>query len=290
MKLQPKKTDRQGFTLIELLVVIAIIGVLVSLTSAAIFKILGKGPETQTRVEIGQMKTAIESFLANRKVDYIPSRIILHENFANYGGSQLEQDSRAYLTQVFGRQIGRGGGFLDWNGNGQQDGPHTLQGHQCLVFFLGGIPTQGNPAGTTGFSTSKTNPTRPRRAGEDRIGPFLEFETKRLVRLGGGFLAYKDAWENPSSSSVYAYFSSYGTLNGYNRYGTSDCASLRVAPYFQQNAGQVQYFSPQKFQIISPGENGQFGPGGSNIPPNAVPPQGQDDIASFKTTAIGNPE
>ena len=57
--------------------------------------------------------------------------------------------------------------WYDFNGNGVQDAAYILQGHECLVFFLGGIPLP-NPIplvdptsatfGVTGFGTDPTNP------------------------------------------------------------------------------------------------------------------------------------
>ena len=80
----------------------------------------------------------------------------------------------------------------------------------------------------------------------------------------------------------YAYFSAYQTRNGYNRYGTSDCASLGVSPYAQSasaprnppsNGSPVttQYYNPSGYQIISSGTDGTFGQGslftsGSSLP------------------------
>src|SRR5262245_30002598 len=160
---------RPAFTLIELLVVITIIAVLVSLTSAAVMRILWKGPELKDRSEISQMATSVSSFQQAFTVDYIPSRIRLREdgvydvNNMNAPTAQYERDSLMYLQRLWPRLTFP----VDWNGNGQIDAgtsPGTayvdLEGDQCLVFFLGGIPNPTTPT-NQGFSTNPANPSAP---------------------------------------------------------------------------------------------------------------------------------
>ena len=128
--------------------------------------------------------------------------------------------------------------YFDWNGdlNPTPVGatPHVffLTGDECLVFFLGGIPTgqytdlsgTGNrpygvglnpksyPPGVLGFSKEPRYPMLPPvggTAGAGRDGPFYEFDNGRLVdRDNDGF------WEfiplrKPTTLGGYAYFSSY---------------------------------------------------------------------------------
>jgi prepilin-type N-terminal cleavage/methylation domain-containing protein len=132
---------------------------------------------------------------------------------------------------------------------------NLLEGEQCLVFFLGGIPQYNGPNAAptpVGFSTNPTNPA----VGTDRVPSFFEFKSNRLVYLPGtfnqvtasqnldpGFPSYLDGY----GKTAYAYFSSYKNSNGYNRYVqysnpnmpasgppiTSDCQALGVFPYIQ---------------------------------------------------------
>jgi prepilin-type N-terminal cleavage/methylation domain-containing protein len=244
-------TRRAGFTLIELLVVIAIIAVLVSLTAAAVFKISGKADELVARHEISNLAAALEAFKTQMKVDWVPSRIRLRENLDDYitgikNGDPLDAESWAFLKKVFPKITGtpylpnpaQVPHWVDWNNNGQLDGAVDLEGHQCLIFFLGGIPDgpwNGHPNSVNGFAT---NPSNPAATTTDRIGPFYrDFKSDRLTAIAtppisaqlgsftngmqgpngtpsAGFFSYLDPWGvNP-----YAYFSAYKKTNGYNRY------------------------------------------------------------------------
>jgi prepilin-type N-terminal cleavage/methylation domain-containing protein len=117
---------------------------------------------------------------------------------------------------------------LNWDGNpsGSASSKWTLQGPECLVFFLGGIP--GNVGGVKvcqGFSTNPTNPTDNMTAAMNP--PFYDFKSERLmIGPSSTFFQYLDAYgaANDSKSQPYLYFSSYKSANNYNRYGPTDCS------------------------------------------------------------------
>jgi prepilin-type N-terminal cleavage/methylation domain-containing protein len=331
MRLQTR-TRRGAFTLIELLVVIGIIAVLISLLAAGVMKALSKGPEATTRIEIGQLSQAIEAFKTKFKVPYVPSRIRLCEKLAHYteapspgilGGQKLDNDSIEFLTRMFPRLNDPANPglspwtspdpkqWVDWNGNGVLDAPSVannfliLEGDQALVFFLGGIPTY-DPNGCLGFST---NPRNPAALGGDRITPFYEFKSTRLrfaKRTADNkavipmFFSYYDGY----NLMPYAYFSSYKSANGYNRYYSgqspiSDCNFLRrnaandkeqaqtVWPYVEAANPTVRFQKPDSYQIISAGADGVFGQGTDPRnpvlfwPSGLLPQQAKDDQANF---------
>jgi prepilin-type N-terminal cleavage/methylation domain-containing protein len=342
---QTRPGTRRGFTLIELLIVIAIIGVILSLIAAAVVQAQRKGRQTGNRIDIGQLEVAIEQF-KQKFGAYPPSRIRLCESLAYYDLSvnasgqpvnQVDTDSVQFITQMFPRIDWSTG--INWTGSltfpnpapAQQgvDGPGaiTLEGDQCLVFFLGGIPNAVLPPACLGFSS---NPKNPAAITQDRIGPFFEFDSKRLVLLRisanpyNRYYSYADAYCTtdgngtliPGSGLPYAYFSSYKNPSGYMRYftffqlglqppyplgqngtlpfNTSDCASLAVYPYFESATPLGnKYLKPNSFQIISAGLDGQFGAGGG--PWNATTggsyypngPGGYDDQANFTGSLIG---
>src|SRR5262249_40356507 len=142
--------------------------VLVSLLMVGVFKALDTAYEAQTRTDITQIAAALESFKTKYQVSYIPSRLILCENYLNYfvGGNPangyytpLHQDSLEYLQKIFPRISTSGWATvgIDWNGDlAIADPPMSLsvypigtvpcngwllEGEQCLVFFAGGIPS-----------------------------------------------------------------------------------------------------------------------------------------------------
>jgi hypothetical protein len=263
---------------------------------------------TETKNDIGQIEGAIAEF--QRKFgskEYFPSRLVLCENFEDYFKqgkrgqvfrSQLHEDSWHFLSRMFPRMSRIDPKLMDWNGNGVPgDKPVVLQGDQCLVFFLGGIPAPGQP-GCLGFSVNRSNPTTP---GGDRIGPLYDFDPKRLVDFHhNGFYSYLD----PYGQKPYAFFSSYRQRNGYNRYLTldrqSDCAALGVWPYAEAFEGQTpRYLMPSGFQILSAGADGRFGPGTdltAKSPFTWTPATakqtlapGKDDQSNFYSGRLGEP-
>jgi prepilin-type N-terminal cleavage/methylation domain-containing protein len=301
---------RAGFTLVELLIVVAIIAVLVSLIAAAIFRIYGKGDELVARNDISNLAAAVEAYKQKMGVDWLPSRFRLREDLYGYivgigNGDQLDVESWAYLKKLFPKIPTPSAAYpnagyvaLDWNANGTVDGSVDLEGHQCIVFFLGGIPSY-KPNDVTGFST---NPSNPAMTGGERTGPFYrDFKPSRLTIIntpalipsgitngtqagGAGFFSYLDPWGvNP-----YAYFSSYKKTNGYNRYlpyygtlglnNTSDCSTLTfqdrpsqlvgpgaVWPYALTAPGLANqlptYNNKDTYQILCAGPDKVFGQG-----------------------------
>lgn len=278
MKLRTyQKRGRTGFTLIELIVVVLIIAMLASMLVAAAAKVIIRAKQVRTRSDISQFEPAIQSFQTTYNVNYIPSSIILDESGAVYS-TPLGQASWQYLTRVFGRNIQRN---IPWTGGVT---PYaTLQGHQCLVFFLGGIN------GTQGFSLNPQNPADPTYPG--RKGPFFEFDVSRFVPQGVSYPGYQDGF----GKNVYAYFSSYSGVGTYN---PNDCSSIPGGgpkPYLQTSN---QYYKPDRCQIISAGADGVFGPGGmlwtpataANIYPASPTPGGADDMANFYDSLLGVPQ
>ncbi len=254
----------------------------------------GRGPETRTCMEIRELGVALDACQETFGVSHVPSRIKLSET-CNYPQrdlpNSLDSDSVQYLRQLWPRIKLAPGTRIDWNGDGQIQGDWVLEGDECLVFFLGGIPARGEGLpGCNGFAVNPRNPADPN-AGYS--APFFEFKSSRLRDLRGrGFFSYLDGF----STQPYAYFSAYGQVNGYNRYGRTDCPSLGVWPYAYSLGPSPCFINPKGFQIISAGRDGKFGPGSDSAahvwPPataGAIPRDGQDDLANFSARALGEP-
>ncbi len=292
---RPSLQARRGFTLIELLVVIAIIAVLVGLTAAAVMNLFGKGPELGDRSTLTQLDAAVKNF-HTRYGFYPPSRIYLAANYSQYNtGNQLHVKSLEYLNTMF--RLPPNWTNVDWSG-GRGGLPTTLEGDQCLVFFLGGIPATGSVNACLGFNANQRAPTA---ASGERI-KFFEFKPDRLILAHSNqFFSYK----NEHGNRPYAYFSSYKTDNGYNLFGlpgaatvTSDCATLGVWPYAEAWVANTppRYVNSKSYQILSAGADGSFGPGTSSTTNlwnlasggNAASGGGKDDISNFSDRRLGN--
>jgi prepilin-type N-terminal cleavage/methylation domain-containing protein len=268
---------RGGFTMIELLMVIIIIAILIGLLLPAIQSAIRNARRAAVLSEISQLAQALANF-KSRYGDYPPSRFLAVEG-GNYtafltdtttlkGGTvndptslgtgditcgQLAQRSVSALRKFWPRVSTTGapnGQWYDFNGNGVLDAPYVMHGHECLVFFLGGIGSSNAPVtqvngnaaavvttanapdvsfGLAGFDKSPTNPFTNNITGspmysQNRQPPIFEFSPSRLFvdpNSLTGMPAYYDSFGNStpviggSSVNFYAYFNAYGN-NAYD--------------------------------------------------------------------------
>jgi prepilin-type N-terminal cleavage/methylation domain-containing protein len=255
---------RGGFTLVELLMVIVIIAILISLLLPVIGGALRQAKRAAVSAEISQLNQALASFKSKYGA-YPPSRFLAVEygdytNFLNQTTvaltastpidptspgdgditmAQLAQRSVAALRQFWPRvntATGNASTVLtyDFNGNNTADGAYILHGHECLVFFLGGIPapttvpvTPATTFGMIGFDKNPQNPfTNIVVNPTNRQPPLFEFSGGRLFVdpfSSTGIPGYFDSLGNitpqaggvPTTLNFYVYFSAYGS-NGYD--------------------------------------------------------------------------
>jgi prepilin-type N-terminal cleavage/methylation domain-containing protein len=193
------RAARGAFTLVEILVVILIIALLVSLLMAGVMKVLVQGPQLKTSSEIRQFDVAIQQFMQEHNVNYIPSYLVIRENNTWNATDPAEINSRNYLQRIFGKNVSLSPpAQYDWNNNGSSVDRLVLEGQHCLTFFLGGIPSTAGGVNTClGFSTDPTNPAK---LGGTRRGPYYQnWESSRLIvgtdstKSGYGFFVYRDA-------------------------------------------------------------------------------------------------
>ena len=251
-----KSPSRAGFTLVELLVVILIIATLIAILLPAIRGAYRKAQEAQVGAELNNLATALASF-KTAYGDYPPSRIVLCEAGYNNSGltaaqlsapagplspsgndtditlGQLIQRSRLYLRRFWPRvDFDNGSIPFNFNNNGSSSEVLTINGSECLTFFLGGMPLRdGNGGyGMTGFSKLPLNPFLPPNPASSTTGasnrsvPNYEFNTGRLVDLDGdGIPSYIDPLDiTPGNRRSYAYFCAYGS----NSYDPNDVNGL----------------------------------------------------------------
>ncbi|HYV34756.1 MAG TPA: hypothetical protein VE988_03565 [Gemmataceae bacterium] len=271
----------------------SVIGMVLSLTALVGFGVhYGSQPfddstRSKTFAEIRDFEAALQAFQTDFKVAYIPSKIMLCERLGDNGGNgPLAADSKAYLLSLFPRIAEKWQTeFIDWNGDGKPSPPVVLEGDQCLVFFLGGIPLK-NPPGCFGFSGDGKNPANLAMT-KERKGPFFDFRSDRLRdRSGNGFWSYNDPYgqNDPAKDKPYAYFGVHS--NG--KFDAEDCASLGAKPYIL-GENLPRFHMSRGFQIISAGADRTFGPGGLWSPETAskIAPAGADDQTNFHNGLMG---
>jgi prepilin-type N-terminal cleavage/methylation domain-containing protein len=300
---------RLGFTLVELLVVIAIIAILAGLITAGAMRVYSSSLDASNANDVNQLATAVTAFKTKFNV-YPPSHLILYSTGAQYAAdtSNLSKESLKILMRIWPRLGQDANGAwstanIDWTGGAVPNfqGPIILQGDQCLVFFLGGIPSSTGP-GVVGFSASPTNPALlPGQVppgmtnAPSRIPAFFNFAPNRLVQQHmipgtttlSPFCSYADVYASIQNGSIpapingvsqgqpFAYFTYLGQPNQYNPYftypypqGISDCKHIGAMPYCGPAVNNVtQYQNPTTFQIFSAGVDKQFGSNTSATPP-----------------------
>ena len=285
--IHPGKTHRPGMTLIEILVVIAIIAILASLILGGVMVFLRKGPEVKNRNDILQLSEGLHQFYAEHKF-YPPDKIKLYSNLSSYNSTNpLDARSLSYIGAIW-PNINRGISH-DWSGTGTPVNGVILEGDQCLVFFLGGIP-QGNQKAPRGFSNDPTSPTA---ATVDRK-KYFSFESARCdttLHADATFPAYLDAHAPDlvvGSKKPFIYFGSSRGTGGYPNIGAIYPNSFSVSPYVENATSPVKYWNHTTFQIISAGPDGQFGKGGPWTPGTPPSSAGKDDVSNFHDRALGS--
>lgn len=145
--------------------VVVIIGILAALLLPVIGRALRKGKITQVNSDIHLLDAALTEFKSKYGV-FPPSRICLHENPVAFAYGQhtgplaqvlnaTDQRTLVFLKRMFPNfnptnPASVGLNVYDYNGNGQADNFLTLNGAECLVFFLGGMPQPLMPDVTGG--------------------------------------------------------------------------------------------------------------------------------------------
>ncbi|MCX7408729.1 MAG: type II secretion system protein [Planctomycetales bacterium] len=267
-RLKNSSHRRNAFTLIELLIVIAIIGILTAFLLPALSGVRRTARIAQVRTEITSLEGAIENFKLKFGIQP-PSFITLHERAAGWLGT----DAATVRSKGLIRQIWPQFDFtyaapaftsnqIDINGDGvfaPVASPINLSQGECLVFFLGGMPSGTLATGfsVTGFSQ---NPLAPFVSSGRRVSLY-EFTVRFSDVNGNGMPEYLDPL--PGQTNPYLYFSSY---DGAGYRGSELAAPGLEFVYLQGAAATSQAWRPKSFQIVSPGFDHAYGKGGPFLP------------------------
>ncbi|MDA1013112.1 MAG: type II secretion system protein [Planctomycetota bacterium] len=242
---------RSGFTLIELLIVIAIISILAGLILGAVQMVRGKVRVAEVVAEFSQIETALAGF-ESKYGKLPPSSITLYKN-----ANAWDTRSASIIKTIWPQFDFSNAGGLNFPGTTTSV---TLDGSECLVFFLGGVADSGGAL--SGFSS---DPRLPFKSTGNRIGPFYEFKghydtvkgewSGRLIETEAtpdGVPGYADT---VTGTQPYFYISSYGgkyrpgEQNGFDEYRRGQPANS-------------QRYNAKKFQLICAGSDATFGVGG----------------------------
>jgi prepilin-type N-terminal cleavage/methylation domain-containing protein len=264
-----------AFTLLELLIAIAIIGILAGLilTVAGAANIRAKN--AQVTVDIKDIERGIAAFKQKFGIEP-PSRVTLYETAGGWNGDARSMGIIRRIWPQFDFTYAAEGGTIDIDGDGTAGGAAiTLTGSECLVFFLGGVPQVATGTGggaPLGFSQNPADPFNRNGSNRDR---FMEFNTSRLFLLKPPIApaahtvnSYMDTL--PGQTLPYLYLSSYDG-QGYDitnelpagPNGNQTFVDVyRTGPNGSGSPNPSSPWTPNSYQIISPGADQAYGTGG----------------------------
>ena len=305
-----RSTLRRAFSLIELMVVMLIITILMGMLLAAVRGAMTRARVAAVVIEFKSIEKAIIDFKSKYGTEP-PSGIVLYESSAGWGGSTaVVSRSRALVRQIwpdFDFSIPH-----DLNNNGTSTDTLTLNGAECLLFFLGGVVDNSNGTGRrVGFSYNGENPFS---TGGARSGPFYEFDPSRLKDVDGDQMQeYLDSL--PGQVNPILYGSSYSGRGyrdadlqfapqpPYDKYSTLPtgfawCYRRHTGGYPVESTApppifsKLEPFNAKSIQLISPGMDGEYGWGGALsgdmelLDPRPERAVERDNITNFKGGTI----
>lgn len=200
---------RGGFTLVELLVVIVIIAVLIGLVLPAITGARTRAREAQVTNDISQLEKAITAFKVDFGIDP-PSQITL---FAAQSDWDLPANvrSKGIIKQLWPRfdfstcggavpamatsfaPLGSGIAPVHFHLSSASPPSLSLNGAECLVFFLGGM-IDTNSGAFVGFAKDPAHPFAAASQNSSNNAPFV------ITNRQGPYFEFSGALRTPASA------------------------------------------------------------------------------------------
>lgn len=311
MRPSPRKirSRRAAFTLVELLVAITIIALLIGLLIPAVMSARRNAQVAQVKVDIKALEGGLADFKAHFG-EYPPSRITLYVDDSTGVNGWFQNTAEARRSRAIIRKYWPQFHFASCGGASANPAdpskvwitePKVLNGAECLMFFLGGVPTldeNNSPLDPTddvwqynGFSKNPTSPFSLPSAGStaSRLGPFMEFAPSRIVDVEDDDEIPEYLDPIPSQTRPYIYYSAYDGQG----YRPADLQSGMTSFYKQSGSTSASDWKPKSYQIISPGFDAQYGIGGGYTPEDNSPLPGsgrsleEDNITNFSNGTLG---
>lgn len=197
----------------------------------------------EVRSELGKIESALIQFKARFGVE-APSSIRLFKDPASWHKDEDGLRSRGVLRPIWPMMnFAHDFEFL-------QADEVSLDGAECLVFFLGG---RFDPNSKTMVGFSK-NPIDPMSLGGNRVGPFFEFRPERLVDADqDGFPEYLSPIQG--STKPYLYFHSQSDVK-------ASIGNYMPDAYRAEPGGNAQLGNRNSYQLICAGFDDEYGSGG----------------------------
>jgi prepilin-type N-terminal cleavage/methylation domain-containing protein len=261
LKTSQPLTQRRGFTLMELLIAIVIIGILMALLIPTIAGVRRRVQQAAVSTEITQLEQAIASFKSRFGIEP-PSSLTVPA--AENGWSAEDRQKVLRIWDQFD--------FSTCGGRNYSGTASSLNGAECLVFFLGGLNSGTTTAPTLiGFSKNPTTPWST--TGENRDAPFFENFAGRLVDVDeDDALEFVDSL--PEQKTPYLYLTGQGknyrkanVADAFDDYDVYDnvadvSVDARDMTKCYLNSDDKTPHRAQSYQLISPGFDGLYGTGG----------------------------
>lgn len=261
-----RHTRHTAFTLIEIMVTLVIIAILMALLLPALNRVRTTGQIALVNAEMDTLKASITNFKRVYGIEPPSGITMFPPGGTGALGNWTDARSVALIRQMWPKfDFQQSGGLSTTAFNGATS--LTLEGSECLVFFLGGTLDTASGA-LIGFSKNERLPFQ---ESGSRVNPFFEFDSTLLSDTVGSNGIPEYLGVLPSATKPYAYFSSYegkgyrlAENDGIDGTITATVANPELArplPYFKDSASNVPY-NRESFQLISTGFDYRFGVGG----------------------------